>query len=148
MTGRLDAVIQQLREEEAELRAQREELEQRLKQIDVDAKRVQSALVALGDKSATKGGGKRPANKLAPSKEQIAEIVAEVLQLNEALETDTLRTKVESRLKSKGLSRMSFATRFQEALSDERFVESPAGWKLIREQNALVIEPAQVHQNV
>ncbi len=146
MTGRLDAVIQQLREEEAELKSQREELEQRLKQIDVDVKRVQTALIALGEKSAAKGGGKRSVSKLAPDKGQIAEIVAEVLQANEVLDTDVLRTKVESRLKSKGLSRIGFATRFQEALSDERFVESPVGWKLIDEQNAAATEPSQSHQ--
>lgn len=144
MTDRLDAVIQQLHEEEAELASQRKQLEQQLKQLNEESKRVQTALAALGCKPPAKGGGRRSLSRLCPTRQQIAEVVAEVLQLNEALQTDVLRTKVESCLKSRGLSRARFSTTFDEALSDERFVESPAGWKLVEEQHVAHAEAAHM----
>lgn len=130
--SRLEGVVEQLREEEVRLITSREKLEQQLKAVDTDVRRIQAALVALGERPTGKSG-KKPAAKLAASKQQISDLVAEVLRDNEALETDALRRAVENRLKDNGLSRVGFAARFAEVLREDQFVESPAGWKLVRE---------------
>jgi hypothetical protein len=144
--SRLESVVEQLREEEVRLITSREKLEQQLKAVDTDVRRVQAALVALGEKPTSKSA-KKPAAKLAANKQQISNLVAEVLRANEALETDALRLAVEGRLKDKGLSRVGFASRFSEVLREDQFVESPAGWKLVSETPACV-EQAVDHQPV
>lgn len=132
MTNRLEGVVEQLRDEELRLITNREKLEQQLKAVDTDVRRIQAALVALGERPTGKSG-KKTAPKLAANKQQISSLVEEVLRANAALETDALRLEVENRLKEKGLSRVGFAARFNEVLMDDQFVESPAGWKLVGE---------------
>ncbi len=137
--SRLEGVVEQLREEEVRLITNREKLEQQLKAVETDMRRVQAALVALGEKPTGKTG-KKAAPKLAASRQQVADLVAEVLRANEALETEALRVAVENRLKEKGLSRVGFAARFSEVLRDDQFVESPAGWKLVSDSTSVESE--------
>lgn len=133
MNARMDAVIQQLREEETLLQTQRSELEQQIKELEENVKRVRAALVALGEKPAGRAARKKASSTQAPSKDEIANVLAEILGSSGALETDSLRAEAEDRLRSKGQLRVSFTGRFQEALEDDRFIESPAGWKLVDE---------------
>jgi hypothetical protein len=131
MASRWDRILAELREEEAELKERKEELRSQMKSVEADIKRIQSALSALGDKPSGKTSERKTrSKKLMTTREQVSELIAEVLQEKGALEGPALKEEVEARLNRRGLSRVGFVACFQEALRDERFVESPAGWKL------------------
>jgi hypothetical protein len=127
----LSSIVEQLREEEGRLGDQQAELKDRLACVETDLKRVRGALSALGEKPVTKSGGKP-----AATKKEVIQVIADVLQSQGTVEKEALRQSVEARLAEKGKSRQGLALRFEEALKDHRFVDTPGGYRLASESQA------------
>lgn len=128
MSNGFEGIIAQLKEEQIRLSSRKEELTAQLRDVEAEIKRAQAALAALGAKPATK---KAAGRKLNATRQQIASHAADVLRDLGTLELDALHREVEARVKKQGLSCVGFDARFKEALGEECFNESPAGWKLV-----------------
>ena len=125
-------IIEQLRSEQQRLQTEREEAAATVKRIDSELKQVQGALRELGQKQSSKSG------KQAATKKQVVAAIEELLQERGVVEKDTLKAAAEEKMVAAGKSRQGFALRFEEAIKDERFVDSPSGYRLKTED---------VHQN-
>jgi hypothetical protein len=121
----LSSIVEQLRQEERRLGTQQAELTVALTSLEADLKRVQGALSALGEKPATKSG-----RKAAATKKDVIQVISDVLHSQEVVENVALRRSVEVQLGEMGKSRQGLALRFEEALKDPRFVNTPAGYRL------------------
>ncbi len=119
----LSSIVEQLRQEERRLGTQQAELTVALTSLEADLKRVRGALSALGEKPATKSG-----RKAAATKKDVIQGISDVLRNQGAVENDALRRSVEAQLAEMGKSRQGLALRFEEALKDPRFVNTPAGY--------------------
>ena len=145
MADRFEGIIAQLKEEKSRLSDRKEQLTAELRAIDADIKSVQSALAALGAKPTPQKPGGRT---IGATHEQSASLVAEVLRDLGTLDLDALHSQVRARMRSQRLSCVGFDARFKEVLAEERFNESPAGWKLVVADELTETEdaPEEVHR--
>jgi hypothetical protein len=121
----LSSIVQQLREEESRLGAQQGKLKVELATVEAHLNRVRGALSALGQKPAGKATAKR-----AATKRDVIQAICDVLENQGVVKNEALRRSVETQLGQMGKSRQGLALRFEEALNDPRFVNTPAGYRL------------------
>ena len=128
----LDSIAQQLRDELSRLTDEKTKAEAKVQILDAELKRVEDALTALGSKPKP---SKTKTSKPAPKQEEVHEAVKRILSEEGALELEPLKKKIESVLTKLGRSKMGLALRLKEVLaSEELFIESPAGWKLVESE--------------
>lgn len=135
----VNQIVEQLKSEEARLKAAAEKLKQQVKHNESELTRIQSALAALGNKPA--GKASRKTLKPAPTKVDVIAAMESALADNRTLDTDALKAIVQEAVSDSGKSKQGFALRFAEAIKHERFVESAEGYRLVQphhESNATV----------
>ena len=132
---KLESIAEELRAEHSRLAEERNAVQARLKQMDVEIKRVEDALSALGQKPPQSKA--KPGRKPAPKKEEVQQVVRAILGEQGALELEPLNTQVGAKLSELGRSKMGLALRLNEVLAGEEFIESPAGWKLVQSESAI-----------
>lgn len=121
----LCSVVDQLRKEEERLGKEQARVNQELRTVEAEMKRVRAALAALGEKTTGKA-----AAKPAATKKDVIRVVAEVLSDQGVVEKEALRTVVQEKLAEEGKTRQGFALRFEEALKEKKFVDSPGGYRM------------------
>lgn len=126
----VERFVTELNQEEERLAGMEQELQDKLKEVQVALKKVRDARTALGGKKAGS------AKKSAPSKQDAREAVLAVLKELGVVEDDSLRSAVEARLHELGKTKQGLALRLKEALQGEEFVETPSGWRLAFEEQA------------
>lgn len=133
----LVAIKQQIEKEQAGLRTVANKLEAELAAVEAQLDKLAAALAALNGQEATlpaaakKSAVRKKSDKPAAGKAEVAKQLAAILGEEEILEEAALRARAEARLTEAGFSRMGFALRFQEALQDPRFVDTPGGIRLV-----------------
>jgi sugar-specific transcriptional regulator TrmB len=121
----VEAIVEELTREQARLRDRLTALKAELAEIEAALARVTGALDSLRGREKAKRT-RRP----AASKQDVIELVAEVLSENQPLRRDALRQEVEQRVLASGKSRMGLALRFKEALREAQFVATASGIQL------------------
>ena len=136
MEDRLANIKEQLRSEETEMLKLIELLKTQLAAKTKEVRRIQSALREL------EGGTAKPsvkkAKKPAASKNDVRAAVITVLEELGVAEHDALKRIVETHIVESGKSRMGFALRLKEVLAEERFIDTPAGYRLAEHELATI----------
>lgn len=135
MQDRLSDIKEQLRSEEADLLQLIERLNSELVSRKQEVGRIQAALRELeGEKK--KQPAKKRVRKPAASKAQVRDVVVTLLQEHGVIEDKALMKLVENAVTDFGKSRMGLALRLKEVLGEERFVDTPAGYRLAEQESA------------
>jgi hypothetical protein len=99
----------------------------RVRELEAELEQVQKML-AVGQRRKAKGAGRR--QKPSLSRDDVSELVASVLSEKGVASEEELRELVEERVVELGYSRSGLALRLKEAIKDDRFVDSPDGYRL------------------
>ena len=135
MEDRLADIKTQLRSEEANLQELVGRLQTELDSRAAELDRIQAALRELDGEKA-KPAVKKTSRKPAASKAQVRDVIVTLLEEHCVIEEKPLMKLVEKAVTSFGKSRMGLALRFKEVLAEERFVDSPAGYRLAEQTAA------------
>lgn len=130
----LDAIKQQLQQEQAEIRSRADKLRSELEAMDENLERIDSAIAALDGSPV----GSRPAKATAtkerkkitnPSanKADVIKFMQDLLAEKGKMSEEELKSAVEGKLKEEGYTLMGFSLRFKEAKGDDRFAASADG---------------------
>ena len=120
--SQVEKIVDELTREQTRLRESLTVLKRELARIEVALTRVNGALNAL------RGSGKgKTMRRPAANKLDVIELIEAVLREQQRLSRSDLKQVVEQRVIAGGKSRMGFALRFKEALSEPQFVETPEG---------------------
>ena len=103
-----------------------QELEPELEQV--------RQMLAVGEKR--RGKGKTLTRKRAPSCDEVSQAIASVLHYKGVVTEEELRKLVNKRLVESGHSLAGWAHRFREALTDDRFIDCAAGYRLEAEESS------------
>jgi len=127
MVGKLEAVIEELREEEGRLGKLVDELEVQRREAAREHRRIQEALKALGVRGKARKDGQ---GKPAPTRADVVAAVETILTDREVCHVEVLQDEVEKLIVEQGKSRSGLKLRFKEALGDPLFVEGDEGYSL------------------
>ena len=138
----LAGITEQLEKERGTLEAKAAKLRTELSGVESDLQKITAAISALTGNPASTVSKKTASKakkgmKKAAGKADVIRLIRSVLADDAVLEEHQLRTQVEEALGQDGFSRLGFALRFKEALSDPQFVDSPGGYR-IAESTAMV----------
>lgn len=132
----LAGITEQLEKERTALSTKADRLRTDLAGIESDLKRVSAAIAALTghaeptpSKKASSGTTKKSGKKAA-GKADVIRMIHSVLSEDAVLEAAELKARIEKLLAKEGFSRLGFALRFKEAISDSQFVDTPGGIRL------------------
>lgn len=123
--SQVESIVEELTNEQTRLRDRLTDLKSELARIEAALTRVNGALNALRGNAKAKSM-RRP----AATQQEVIELIELVLRNKQPLTLTILKQEVEQRVTASGKSRMGFALRFKEALSDARFIETQAGFQL------------------
>ena len=132
-TKSLDAIKDQLQEQQTKISAKADSLQAELAGLHDDRGRIEAALAALsGVALPSMNGKKREKKKVsAPSasKAQVVALMAEELSQHHAIEEE-LKARIEKKLVDTGHARLGYSLRFKEAVADSQFFKAPDGIRL------------------
>jgi len=136
----LDDIVKQLEDEKTKSAARASQLRNALTLVEDQVARLDGAIWTLRGKphaaphvsASRKSSEKRKAAAPAASRAQVAEFMTTTLQKNGLMQEEKLKIAVENQLVGAGFSRMGYALRFNEALTDARFVKGEEGVTLRR----------------
>lgn len=134
-TKSLDAIKDQLQDQQAKLVAAADKLRSELIELDDDRERIEAALAALSGVGLPAMNGKKKHEKKrasAPSasKAQVVALIAEELSKHHVIEEEELKACIEKKLVDTGYTRMGYSLRFKEAVADLQFFKAPDGIRL------------------
>ncbi len=134
-----DVIVEQLQQLVQTQEKRLATLKEDIQVAEAELARTRSALRELTGRAAKPKpkSTKSKAGKPAPTRAIVVETAEAVLSEKGVLAEDKLKAFVEQLLVNGGYTKNGFALRFREALADERFVDSPAGYRL-----AVVDSPA------
>jgi len=78
----------------------------------------------------------KKAKKPAASKNDVRAAVITVLEELGVAEQDALKRDIETHIVESGKSRMGLALRLKEVLAEERFIDTPAGYRLAEHESS------------
>jgi hypothetical protein len=125
--SRLADIREQLVAEQKRVAEELEAARGKVKELEREFEQVEKML-SVGEKRTGKGKG-HPKKKAA-SRGDVSEVIASVLRDLGVVPQEKLKDTVEERVVAAGFARTGFALRFKEALKEERFVDSPGGFRL------------------
>ena len=140
-TKNLDAIKDQLQEQQAKLTAKAAKLRAELSVVDEDLGRIEAALAILSgaplpsaDAKLTKKERKK-ASAPSASKADVIRFMQSILLERGAVAEGALKALVEAKAAEAGFTRMGLALRFKEALAEPQLVQTPAGVRLKEDQS-------------
>jgi hypothetical protein len=125
--SRLADIREQLLAEQKRIDENLEAARGKVRDLEAQSQQVQKML-AVGERRTAKGAGRR--KKPSVSRDDLSEVIASVLRQHGVVGEDQLKDAVEARVVEAGFARTGFGRRFKEALEEERFVDSPGGYRL------------------
>lgn len=148
-SSRLEVIQQQLQQERSEVHAKADQLRDQLHRLDDELARMDAALAALAGTplasgKAAKAKERKKVETPSPKKADVVAVIRDTLHKKGVIEPDALKAVVEQQLVAAGFSRLGLAMRFQEALADSRFVDTPAGIRLKEEEKEAKKVPVKV----
>jgi len=124
-----EAIVNDLNKLERSLETKVTNLKQQLQEAQSELERTRGAVRQLtGQKSKSKT--KSPNGKPSPTRAIVIETAEAVLRHKKVMSEDKLKVTVEKLLVEANYSKSGYALRYREALADERFVETPGGYRL------------------
>jgi predicted RNase H-like nuclease (RuvC/YqgF family) len=129
-TGKIGSVIDDLKQEEAQLKSELAELKAREKELKRELSQVRAGITALA-RGKTSGKRAKKAPAVAKDVEKLAELAAAVLEAEGPLPEEELAKRIGERLAATGLSAAGLRPRLKRALKGGRFLSGISGWKLI-----------------
>lgn len=127
--ARLEAVRETLDHELELAEAEVGRLKAELEAAQKERRAIHGALVALGRKKPSK-----PTGKPAPKKDQVIQIVEDLLKANGPMPREDLEALAKENLTEAGVGLNGFGLRFGEAMKDDRFAHESNG--TIRQREA------------
>jgi hypothetical protein len=125
--SRLADIREQLLAEQNRIGENLEAARGKVRELEAELEQIQNML-AVGERRTAKGAGRR--KKRCLSRDDVSELIASVLGEKGVVGEEELKELVEQRAVEAGCSRTGLALRFKEAIKDDRFVDSPGGYRL------------------
>lgn len=140
----LDAIKDQLQEQQAKIVAKTDNLLAELAGLEDDRGRIEAAMAALSGVTLPSMNGKKKHERkkvFAPSasKAQVVALIVEELSQHHAVKEEELKARIEKKLVDTGHTRMGYSLRFKEAVADSQFVKAPDGIRLKTENTTSCI---------